>query len=501
MLESLQHLLEGFTVMFGGGQATWYAALGASMAGVLVGIAVGVLPGLSASTGLALLVPFTYGMDPLVALVLLVSVYLAAAYGGSVTAIVINTPGTPSSAAVAFDGYTMTRQGSPGRALGLALATNVSGGIIGVLVLVLFSSTLARAALSFGPQEYFALAVFGLTIIASLEAGNVLKGLLSTLLGLVFVTIGLDPLTGVMRYTFGWVAMNDGVPFVPALIGLFAVGEVLLNIERGSEEESGKTRTGRDRVSLREIWSTRKATFLGGLIGTLVGVVPGAGATIAAFIAYNEGRRFSKHPEKFGQGSAEGVAAPSAAEGGSVGGALVPLLTLGIPGSAATAVLIGALMLHGITPGPALLAGKNAGLVYGLFAALIVGNLLLLVFGMLGSRLWMRVIDVPRAVLFPLILVVSLVGSYGVANSMFDVAICLFFGALGWLLRRFGFPTAPLVLALILGAMAEENLRRALIMGDPLSLVTRPVSAVLLALAVLSLLRPLLERLLKRRSP
>ncbi len=489
-MDILTNLADGFAALFGGGGAPWWHPPLAAVAGVAVGIGVGVMPGLSASTGIALLVPFTYGMDPLTALVLLISVYLATAYGGSVTAIAINTPGTPSSAAVGFDGYAMTQQGRPGYALGLAVATNVSGGLLGALVLIAFSGPLARAALTFGPPEYFALAVFGLTIVSSLEAGNALKGFLSTLLGLLVVTMGLDPVTGVMRYTFGLPVLNDGISFIPALIGLFAVGEVLLNIERMAGGAAAVARVAGDRPSLRGAWAVKGHTALGGLIGTLVGVVPGAGATIAAFLAYNEGRRFSRKPELFGKGSPEGLAAPSAAEGGSVGGALVPLLTLGIPGSAATAVLVGALMLHGVTPGPELFSGGNIKLVHGLFAALILGNVLLLALGLLGTRLWVRIIEAPRAVLFPLILVVALVGSYGVANSLFDVWVCVAFGALGWVLRRYGFPTAPLVLALILGEMAEVNLRRALIMGDVGIFFTRPVSLTLLVLATASFAWP-----------
>jgi len=320
-----------------------------------------------------------------------------------------------------------------------------------------------------------------------------LKGALSTVLGLLLMTIGLDPISGYMRFTFGVPELTDGVAFIPALIGLFAVGEVLLNIEKYEAVQAGLQAFSSKMPVRKELFNLKRAILQSSILGTVIGVVPGAGATIAAFIAYNETRRTSKKPEEFGKGSLEGVAAPAAAAGGSVGGALVPLLTLGIPGSAATAVLIGALMLHGVTPGPELFVGKNSYLVYGLFASLVVGNAILLVLGIMGNRLWVKIIAAPKALLFPVILVIAFIGSYGVANSMFDVVICLVFGVLGWILRRYGFPTAPLVLALILGYMAESNFRRALIMGDASIFLTRPVSAVMLVLAVLSFSMPFLR--------
>jgi len=501
-MEILQNLMDGFATLVGSGLPgiAWWEPSAVIVGGIIIGIFVGVMPGLSASTGVALMVPFTYGMDPLLALILLVAVYTASAYGGCITAIAINTPGTPAAVALAFDGYTLTQRGEPGRALGTAVIANCTGGILGTFILIGFSVPLAKAALAFGPPEYFALAIFGLTIVVSMESKNMLKGAVSTVLGLLLMTIGLDPITGFMRFTFDRPELIDGIAFIPALIGLFAVGEVLLNIERYEPVQAALQTFSSKMPGRKEVLGLKVAILQSSILGTVIGVVPGAGATIAAFIAYNEARRISKKPEEFGKGSLEGIAAPAAAAGGSVGGALVPLLTLGIPGSAATAVLIGALMLHGVTPGPELFAGKNSYLVYGLFASLVLGNFVLLVLGIMGNRLWVKIISAPKALLYPVILVIAFVGSFGVANSLFDVLICLVFGIFGWILRRYGFPTAPLVLALILGYMAESNFRRALIMGDPSIFFTRPVSAIMLVLALLSFSIPIIRLKVGKRK-
>jgi len=501
-MDLLHHLADGFATLIGSGLVgvPWWEPTLVVAGGIVIGIFVGVMPGLSASTGVALMVPFTYGMHPLIALILLAAVYTASAYGGCITAIAINTPGTPAAVALSFDGYALTKRGDPGRALGSAVVANCTGGIIGTLILILFSVPLAKAALAFGPPEYFALAIFGLTIVVSMEQKNMLKGAVSTVLGLLLMTIGLDPISGYMRFTFGVPELTDGIAFIPALIGLFAVGEVLLNIEKFEPVQARLQTFSSKMPSRSELLGLKRSILQSSVLGTVIGVVPGAGATIAAFIAYNEARRTSRTPDEFGKGSLEGVAAPAAAAGGSVGGALVPLLTLGIPGSAATAVLVGALMLHGVTPGPELFAGKNSYLVYGLFASLVLGNAILLVLGVAGNRLWVKIISAPKALLFPVILVIAFVGSYGVANSMFDVVICLVFGIFGWILRRYGFPTAPLVLALILGYMAESNFRRALIMGDASIFLTRPVSAVMLILAILSFAMPFIRARRQRRT-
>ena len=497
-MELFTNLLSGFSALLGTETIPWWHPGAAIMIGITIGIFVGVMPGLSASTGLALMVPFTFGMDPLVAIVFLVSIYTSCAYGGTITAIAINTPGTPAAVAVAMDGYELTQQGQPGRALGTSLLANVIGGITGSIILIFFSFPISKIALKFGPPAFFSLAIFGLTIVASMESKNRPKAFFSTALGLLFMTVGLDIINAHPRFTFGRTELFDGFSFIPALIGLFALGEILLNIEKDTSVKTAVKTFSSKLPKFSEIWLIRKNIFKGGAIGALVGAVPGAGATIAAFVAYGEAKRSSKNPEMFGKGSLEGIAAPSAAAGASEGGALVPLLTLGIPGSAATAVMIGALTLHNITPGPELFT-RNSLLVYALFASLPVGIAFMLLIGYLGTKIWVKLIAAPKSILLPVIIAVAFVGSYAVKNTMFDVYVCFGFGVLGWILRRNGFPTAPMVLAMILGKMAETNFRQALLAEDTWTIFfTNPLSLGLLLLAFLSLFIPIYkERKLK----
>ncbi len=463
------------------------------MCGVMIGIFVGVMPGLSASTGLALMVPFTFGMQPMVAIILLASIYLSSAYGGTITAIAINTPGTPAAVAVAMDGYALTKKGEPGRALGASLLANTTGGMVGTIILIFLSVPIAKVALQFGPPAFFSLAIFGLTVVASMESKNRIKAFFSTALGLLFMTVGLDIINAHPRFTFGNTNLFDGISFIPALIGLFALGEIFLNIEKLKEVKGAVESFSSKMPGLGTMLKLKTTILKSAGIGAVVGAIPGAGATIAAFIAYGEAKRSSKNPDEFGTGSLEGVTAPSAAAGASEGGALVPLLTLGIPGSAATAVMIGALTLHNITPGPELFK-SNATLVYALFASLFVGNLFMLMIGTLGNKLWVKLIAAPKAILFPVIISIAFVGSYAVKNSMFDVYVCLGFGVLGWIMRRNRFPTAPLVLAMILGKMAETNFRQALLSeGTWTVFFTNPLSLGLLVLAVASLAWPIIQ--------
>ncbi len=492
-MEIFSQLLNGFSVIAG------ITPLLIILAGVMMGILVGVLPGLSPAMGVALLVPFSYGMSPLNAMILLVAVYSAANYGGTITAIAINTPGTPSAIVSTFDGYPLTKQGKPGRALGASVMASVVGGFTGTIILVFFSVPLAKAALTFGPPEYFALAIFGLTIISSLSTGNYIKAFIATLIGLLLNTVGMDPFTGYLRFTFGAAELADGFSFIPALIGLFALSEIFLSIERSVTTKEVLKKVSGKMPRLKEMWQIKRIVLQSSFIGTVIGVVPGAGATIAAFIAYNEAKRSSKNSAQFGKGALEGVAASGAATSGSVGGALVPLLTLGIPGSAATAVLIGALMLHGLTPGPELFKDKST-IVFGIFASLFVAYFFMLFLGIIGNQLWIKIISAPKALLNPAILAIAFIGSYAVGNSMFDVWACLGFGVLGWILRRYDFPTAPVILGLILGFLAETNFRRALLMGDGKIFFERPVSLIMLILAALSLFWPIISAAYKKRK-
>lgn len=481
----IDNLILGFSTI-----AT-FPAIAAIISGVLIGIICGVLPGLSASTAVALMVPFTFGMDPVVSVLLLVSVYLAGEYGGSITAIAIGTPGTPAAAATMIDGYEFTKQGKPGLALTTSVVASSIGGMIGAIVLFAFSEPLANVALSFGAPEYFALSIFGLTIIASLASDNLLKGFIVMFLGLFLKSIGLDPFTGEERFTFGVPKLMDGLSFIPALIGLFAMASVFTGIEKNMERAKA-IKLSFAMPKLKELAGMWKVYLHSSLLGSIIGVLPGAGATIASFICYNEVKRFSRKKDQFGKGCLEGVAAPESGNNAVVGGSLVPLLTLGIPGSATAAVLIGALMLHDIQPGP-LLFQTNGAVVYGIFAGLFVACIAQLVFGILGVPIWVKVISAPKALLLPVIAAISVVGSYGYNNSIVDVWVMFGFGILGYILKKFNFPVTPIILSLVLGGILEENFRRSLIIseGDYSIFMTHPISAGLLLMALLSLLSPI----------
>ena len=465
------------------------------VAGVIVGILGGAMPGVSPSMAVAILLPFTFGMTPTMGMVMLCAIYLASNYGGSITAVMINTPGTPSAVVTAFDGYPLAKNGRPGYGLGVSLVASVWGGFVGIIILILFSAPLAKVALKFWPAEYFSLALMGLSTVSSMAGKRWVESLIAVLLGLLLNTIGLDHVNGVNRFTFDILNMFDGFSFVPALIGLFALSEVFQNVEE-NDYSSYKTVTDKVSVwpSVREYLSLKWSILRSGVLGTLIGIFPGAGGTIASFIAYDIEKRLSKHPEQVGQGALEGVAAAEASNSSSVGGALVPLLTLGIPGSASTAVLIGALMIHELRPGPELFT-KHPDLVYTLFSSMFMANVALYLLGTWGSRLWIKVTQVPKTVLYPMIFAFSIVGSFAVRSSVFDVGVCLGFGIVGWLLKKYHYPLSPIVLGLVLGSLIETNLQMTLVMGGPALLVTRPLSATLLAITAALLVWPVIVEL------
>lgn len=486
-MELLDNLGFGFSIILG-----WQSLL-VVVVGVVIGILVGAMPGLSPSTGVALLVPFSYTMSPTLALVLLVSIYIASNYGGSITAVLINTPGTPAAAATAIDGYPMTLKGEAGKALGMSLIASTLGGIFGVVILIVFAVPLAKLAIQFHPADYFALAIFGLTTVGSLSTENVAKSLVAVLLGLLINTIGIDPMSGISRFTWGSEALYDGFNLIPALIGLFALSAVFVELEKSSlgkqvvEAVSGKFPT------LLETWKEKFTILRSSVLGTVIGIFPGAGATIASFISYGIAKRTSRESDLFGHGAVAGVAASEAANSSSVGGALIPLLALGIPGSATDAVLIGALQLHDITPGP-LLFQTNPEIVYGIFAALIIANGVMLGLGYYGVRVFAKVVSVPISILYPLIVAIALIGSYAVRNSFFDVGACFAFGAIGWIFKRYGYPVAPVVLGIVLGGLLEENFRRAVMMSGPTVFFTEPLSATMLTIAALLFLLPIYRK-------
>lgn len=469
------------------------------LAGVALGYFFGAMPGLSASAGMALLVPLTYGMPPETAIAMLVTLYAAAEYGSCVTAITVNTPGTPGAIAVVFDGYAFTKKGQPAKALGISIIASTIGAYFGYAVMIAFTEPVARFAITLGAAEYAALGIFALSVVAGLIGKSWVKGIIAAVAGLMIATVGLDPLVGWPRFTFNQMSLYEGLSFVPILIGLCAISEALhlmakpLNIRQKMREMSGALPT------LKEIFSIKMTYLRGSVIGTVIGIIPGAGAAIASLISYNEERRASKHPEKFGTGVLEGVAAPEAANNATVGGSLIPLLSLGIPGSNSTAILIGALMLQGIVPGP-LLMSRHTELVYTIFGALLISAPIMLIFGLGLTKVWMRVLRVPEAILAPVILFVAVIGAFAYQNSFTDVIIAVVFGIIGLLMKRFDFPYAPLILAVVLGEMIEINARRALItsQGSFDIFFTRPISAALLFLTVLVFAIPA-YRLLKKK--
>lgn len=460
--------------------------------GVVAGIIGGATPGISPSMAVALLLPFTYSMTPSMALVLLMAIYIGANYGGSITAVSINTPGTPSAAVTAFDGYPLAKNGRAGEAMGISLWASVFGGIIGTIILVLFSVPLAKVTLKFWPSEYFALCVLGLTTVATLGGKQWQRALAAVLFGLLLNTIGMDPVLGVKRFTFGMNRLYDGFSLVPVLIGLFALGEVFSNLEEYNAEQQAFQKITYKFPPMKYYWKLKYSILRSGILGTLIGIFPGAGGTIASFLCYDMEKRASKHPEEFGKGAPEGVVAAEAANSASVGGAMVPLLTLGIPGSSTAAVLIGALMIHDLSPGPELFT-KSPDVVYSLFASMFVANAFMLVIGTVGSKIWVHVTDIKKSILIPMIFAFSIIGSYSAKNSFFDVGVCIAFGVIGWLMKKYHYPTAPVVLGVVLGRLMELNYSQAIMVGGYASFYTRPLTVILLIISVAAVVFPIIQ--------
>ncbi|MCH4813853.1 tripartite tricarboxylate transporter permease [Halomonas neptunia] len=464
------------------------------------GIMFGAVPGLTGIVGVALLIPFTFAFDPTEGMLLLGGVYVGSTFGGSISAILFNTPGSPEAACTSLDGYPMAKRGEAGKALGYALASSAVGGIFGTLVLMFAAPPLARLALQFGPAEYFALAILGITAIASIGGGSLIKGLIAGLLGLAVALIGLDPLTGVARFTFGNLMLLTGVSFIAAIIGIFALAEVLQRFADGPQESESMPQVSTKLPSMAEFLATKATLIRSSVIGTVIGALPGVGATTAAFISYSEAFRWSKHPELFGKGSPEGIVAPESGNNAAVGGSMIPLLALGIPGSATTAVMIGGLTIHGIVPGPMLMQ-NNSDLVYSVFIGMLLANVLMLIFGLRAARLFALVLKAPYQLVGPAIVVLCMTGVFALNNNVSDVAIMLVFGAVGFFLKCYGLPVASFIIGLVLGPIAEVSLRQGLILADYelMTMVARPIAGTLLAFAALSLVYGLWGQL--RRPP
>ncbi len=457
----------------------------AILSGTVVGIIVGAMPGLTATMAVALLIPVTFGMQPLVGLALMGGVYSGGMYGGAISAILLSTPGTPAAAATAFDGYPMTKQGKGGTALTVATWASFWGGIISTVALLLMAPALAKFSLRFGPPEYFVLAIMGLSSIVTLTKGSMVKGLISGFLGLVLATVGMDPISGYMRFTFDIVDLYDGIPFMPALIGLFSVSQILdLTAETHIVDDLSDTIASIKRSRLPK--GLGPTITKGSIIGTIVGMLPGAGATISAFISYNFAKQSSRDSDTFGKGNPKGVAASESANNGCVGGSLIPLLTLGIPGNSVAAALMGGLLIQGLIPGPELFS-KYGAMTYGFILSLFLANVIFLVLGLYLAPYFAKVTTTPNALLIPGIAILSVIGTYAINNNMFDVWLMFGFGVAGYFLEKGGFSTGALVLGLILGPIAELGFGQSLIMaaGSPMVFFERPLCLLLWAITIL----------------
>jgi putative tricarboxylic transport membrane protein len=464
--------------------------------GVIVGTLVGALPGIGPVSGVALLLPLTFGMPPTSAIILLASLYYGTMYGGTITSVLINTPGESTSVVTCIDGHQMALQGRAGPALGVAAIGSFAAGTVGVVLLMIMSPALARWALSFGPPETFALMLLGLTTVTGLTGENAVKGYISMVLGLMLSMTGFDIISGDARYTGGINELLDGVDFLPVAIGLFGIGEVLAGAAAPAEGRILHARYGlRDVMLSATDWArSRWAIVRGAALGFVIGVLPGAGPTIASFLAYSVEKKFSRHPEEFGRGAIEGVAGPESANNAASAGAMVPMLTLGIPGSATTAVMLGGLMMWGLRPGP-LLFEKNPDFVWGLIASMYIGNVMLVILNIAFIPLFVRALRVPYNVLMPLIIVFCITGAYSQGNKVWDVGLMLVFGVIGYLMRRLDYSPAALTLALVLGPLAERALRQSLIISDAGVGIffLRPISAVLTCAALAAVAVPMVR--------
>jgi putative tricarboxylic transport membrane protein len=477
------------------------------LCGTLVGIVGGALPGVTITMTIIVVLPFTYGMDPLQGLATMTGVYVGGSAGGLVTAVLLGLPGTPSAIATTFDGHPMAKNGEPGRAIWLGIWSSFFGGLLGGVFLVTATGPLAALALEFGPWEFFSLFIFALSMVAGLVESSLLKGLLSGALGLIVTVLGNDPVLGQERLTLGIPFLSGGIDFLPVLIGVFAFAQIMTELERGPAARAAAALAGSVSLAVRhgkvilEIVSRPLRLIWFAFVGVLIGVLPAIGGSAASMLAYDQAKKLSKHPERFGKGAPEGIIASESSNNANVGGSLVTIMAFGIPGDAVTAVMLGALTIHGIQSGP-LFISQNPQLAYGIFAAYLLAHPIMVILMWLGSRWMLRVTTVPKSVLFPVVLVLCTVGAYALNNTMANVYVLLVFGVFGYAMVKFGFPLAPFILGVILGDQIEINLIRAVMTDpDPWQFVTRPISGGLLAAAAGSVIFALWQhRRQKRRG-
>jgi putative tricarboxylic transport membrane protein len=493
-MDIFHHLLIGFSV------ALQPMNLFYCFMGCLIGTLVGVLPGLGPTAAMSLLLPATFHVSPVSAIIMLAGIYYGAMYGGSTTSILVNIPGEAASVVTCFDGYQMARQGKAGRALGISAFGSFIAGTIGIAGLTLLAPPLANMALRFGPPEYFSLMCLGMVVLTFLASTSMIRALMMACFGIIVGTIGTDTVSGTTRFTFGITELMDGVGLVPVVMGLFGISEMLLNIEQKIDREIFKTRVKGLLPTFQDWMQAKWAILRGTFIGFFLGILPGGGAVLSSFVAYAIEKKVSKHPEKFGTGVIEGVAAPEAANNSAAQAAFIPLLTLGIPSNVVMAMLLGALIIHGVTPGP-LLLNQHPDLFWGVVGSMYIGNIMLLILNLPLIGLWVQVLKVPYPFLMPLVILFCLIGAYTISNSIMDVFFMLIFGMIGYVFKKLRYEPAPLILAFVLGPMLEYHLKQSLMLsrGKFQIFFIRPISSVCLIIALILLCLPLLPRFRKKR--
>jgi putative tricarboxylic transport membrane protein len=472
-----------------------------AFAGCLIGTLVGVLPGLGPAAAISLLLPASFKISPVGALIMLAGIYYGAMYGGSTTSILVNIPGEAASVVTCLDGYEMAKKGRAGPALGMAAFSSFIAGTMSIIGLMLLAPPLASIALKFGPPEYTTLMILGLTVLTFLVKGSMAKALMMAAFGMFLSTIGLDAVSGVARFSLGRVELMDGIGLVPVVMGLFGISEVLLNVEKTIGKEILKSKITNYLPTKKDWQKSYMPILRGSLLGFFLGILPGGGAILASFVSYAVEKRISKYPEKFGTGVIEGVSAPEASNNSATGGSFIPLLTLGIPSNVVMAILLGAMMIHGLQPGPNLIH-EHPDIFWGVIASMYIGNGMLLVLNLPLIPLWVQVLKVPYGLFFPLILLFCLIGSYSINFAIFDILVMIIFGIIGYLMKKTEYEGAPLVLALVLGNLFENALRQSLMLSDGSLLIffTRPIAALFLGSGIVLLAFPLIPWL-KRRRP
>lgn len=467
-----------------------------SLIGTVFGIAIGALPGLSSTMGVALFIPITYSMHPATGLVFLAAIYMASTYGGSISAILIKTPGTPSAVITALDGYELTKKGQSGEALSMSTIASTVGGLISCAALMFLSPPLAKMVVAFGSPEMFLLSILGLSIIVGLSKGSVLKGLISGILGMLISLVGIDTITGEYRFTYNILSLFGGISTVAVVIGIFSASQVF-NLgaqERTTIQYDFDSKQKLKFITILDFTKNFLNIIKSGIIGTVIGILPGAGVSIASALAYNVQKSVSKNPEEFGEGSLEGVAASESANNGVVGGSLIPLLTLGIPGNAVSAVFLGGLVIHGLRPGPQLFT-KYGDITYALFIGLFVATFMMLVIGLFSAKYFSKVSTVPTNILSPIIMTLCVIGSYSVSNSLTNIYIMFIFGVIGWGMSYLKYSQAAFILGLVLGPIAEQEFRRSLLIsgGNYKIFISTPISAILFISIIFFTFYPLLK--------